>query len=121
MSKFSESGLQRHGVTDVHFPGRENRRVDTRALSVLLNNAPQNGGVRLTARRVERNHHATLVHLRNCDPCCSTHAKSPSDPVQLIEGFAAVQINEHIRAKTPNVIFDSAFLSDAGNRLAADE
>ena len=115
------SGLQGHCVTDAHFPGAKNRRIDARALFVPLGNAARNCGARLCARRIERDHHATLVDLRDGDPRCVSHTKNPADPVQLIEGFATFQIDEQVRTKPQGVFFSVAFLRDPRYRLAADE
>src|ERR1700730_11547593 len=106
------SGLQRHSVTDPHFPGSKNRRIDARALFVLLDNAAKNRGARLCARRIERDHHATLVDFRDGNPRCVSHANNPAHPVQLIEGFATLQIDQQVRAKAQGIFFSFAFLCD---------
>jgi hypothetical protein len=97
------SGLQRHCVPDPHFPGSKNRRIDARALFVLLGNAAKNRGARLCARRIERDHHATLVDFRDGNPRCVSRANNPAHPVQLIEGFATLQIDQQVLAKAPRV------------------
>jgi len=88
---------------------------------VLLGNAAQNRGARLCARRIERDDHATLVDFRDRDPRSVSHAKNPADPVQLIEGFATLQIDEQVRTKPQGIFFSFAFLRDPRYRLAANQ
>ena len=93
-------------VTDPHFPASKNRHIDPRALFVLLGNAAKNGGARLCARRIERDHHATLVDFRDRDPRSVSHAKNPADLVQLIERFATLQIDEQVRTQPQGIFFN---------------
>ena len=49
------------------------------------------------------------------------HAKNPADPVQLIEGFAGLQIDEQVRTKPQGIFRRFAFLRDLRYRLAANQ
>jgi hypothetical protein len=71
---------------------------------VLLGNAAENRGARFCARRIERDHHATLVDFRDGNPRCVSHANNLAHPVQLIEGFATLQIDQQVWAKAPRVL-----------------
>jgi hypothetical protein len=62
---------------------------------VLLDNAAQNCGARLCTRRIERDHHATLIDFRDGNPRCASHAKNPANPVQLIERFSTLRTDKH--------------------------
>src|ERR1700732_3261321 len=114
------SGLQRHSVTDPHFPGSKNRRIDARALFVLLGNAAKNRGTRLCARRIERDHHATQVAFRDGNPRWGSHAKNPARPLQHIEGIETLKSDQQVRANPHRVFPSLAFLRDSSYRLSAD-
>jgi hypothetical protein len=84
------SDLHRYCVSDAHFPWRKNCRIDASALFVLLRNAPKNCGTRFGACWIKGDHHATLVDFRDSNPRRIPDAKNPTNPVQLIESFAAL-------------------------------
>jgi len=88
---------------------------------VLLGNAAKDCGAGLCAPRIERDHHATLVNLRDGDLRCVSNTKNPANQIQLIECFATLQVDEQVWTKPQRIWFGFAFLRNPSYRLAANE
>jgi len=88
---------------------------------MLLNDATQNGGARLPARRIERNDHAALVYFSDRNPRGVSNAHNAADPAHLTERLAIFQIDEQVWTKPPRVLRRSTLFGNPRHSLAADQ
>ena len=106
----SDSVFEIDAIARAYFSGRERRCVNSGALVVLLDDALQDLRRARAGGRVERNHDAALVLLDDGDARAVAQAQNAANPIQFIEGRAALEIHEQIGPKTPRVrpVWDSS-------------